>query len=106
MAKQARNKQRKKAALGHFDHDAFLTLLSQQIKKIRKEKGFNSAELFAYDIEVSRVGMSKYESGSFDDIRLRSLLKIIDGLEISPKEFFAEVCDALPYTKSPKKWND
>jgi hypothetical protein len=33
--------------------------------------------------------MSKYESPAFDDIRMRTLLKIIDGLEMSPAEFFA-----------------
>ena len=53
----------------------------------------NHTELFAYDIEISRAGMSKYEAGTFDDIRLRTLLKIIDGLGISPKEFFSEGFD-------------
>ena len=81
---------RKKASLGHFDHDKFLLDLSKRIKILRKQNGFNSYELFAYDIEISRAGMSKYEAGTFDDIRLRTLLKIIDGLEITPKEFFSE----------------
>ena len=84
---------RKKAQLGHFDHDAFLKKLSKRIKTLRKEKGFKSYELFAYDIEISRAGMSKYESGAFDDIRIRTLLKIIDGLGISPKEFFSDGFD-------------
>jgi DNA-binding Xre family transcriptional regulator len=82
--------ERKKASLGHFDHDKFLHNLSNRIKSLRKKKGFKSYELFAYDIEISRAGMSKYEAGTFDDIRLRTLLKIIDGLEISPAEFFSE----------------
>lgn len=90
MANSRKKTDRKKASLGHFDHDIFLSNLSKRIKQLRKEKGFNSYELFAYDVEVSRVGMSKYESGNFDDIRLRTLLKIIDGLEVSPKEFFSK----------------
>ncbi|WP_346320315.1 helix-turn-helix transcriptional regulator [Chitinophaga sp. YIM B06452] len=92
MAKAKSNKkeERKKATLGHFDHDAFLQQISKRIKTLRKQKGFKSYELFAYDIEVSRAGMSKYEAGTFDDIRMRTLLKIIDGLGISPKEFFSE----------------
>jgi len=90
MAKSRKKQDRKKAALGHFDHDAFLQQISKRIKKIRKEKGFKSYELFAYDIEVSRAGMSKYEAGTFDDIRIRTLLKIIDGLEMTPKEFFSD----------------
>lgn len=89
-AKTDKKQDRKKASLGHFDHEMFLQNLSKRIKKLRKEKGFKSYELFAYDIEISRAGMSKYESGMFDDIRLRTLLKIIDGLEISPAEFFSE----------------
>jgi transcriptional regulator with XRE-family HTH domain len=89
MAKKKDKEPRKKAVLGHFDHDDFLVKLSKRIKTLRKEKGFKSAELFAYDIEISRVGMSNYETGSFDDIRLRTLLKIIDGLEITPTEFFS-----------------
>jgi hypothetical protein len=35
--------------------------------------------------------MSKYEAGTFDDIGMRTLLKIIDGLEMSPREFFRKV---------------
>jgi DNA-binding Xre family transcriptional regulator len=93
MSKSKKKSDRKKATLGHFDHDEFLQNLSKRIKKIRREKGFKSYELFAYDIEISRAGMSKYESGAFDDIRMRTLLKIIDGLEISPKEFFSEGFD-------------
>jgi DNA-binding Xre family transcriptional regulator len=90
MVKPKKKPARKKATLGHFNHDAFLTKLSRRIKDVRKMKGFNSYELFSYDIEISRAGMAKYESGNFEDIRLRTLLKIIDGLEMSPKEFFAE----------------
>jgi transcriptional regulator with XRE-family HTH domain len=81
---------RKKASLGHFNHDLILENLSKRIKTLRKEKGFNSYELFAYDVDVSRTGMSNYESGNFEDIRFNTLLKIIDGLEISVKDFFSE----------------
>lgn len=90
---QNKRKERKKATLGHFDHDAFLAKVSKRIKQLRKQKGFKSYELFAYDIEISRAGMSKYEAGTFDDIRMRTLLKIIDGLGITPKEFFSEGFD-------------
>lgn len=84
---------RKKASLGHFNHDEFLQKVGKKIKALRKKKGFNSAELFAYDIEISRVGMSRYETGAFDDIRMRTLLKIIDGLGMTPNEFFSEGFD-------------
>jgi len=93
MAKKTKRLERKKATLGHFNHDDFLIKVGKRIKSLRKKSGFNSAELFAYDIEISRVGMSKYETGAFEDIRLRTLLKIIDGLGITPKEFFSEGFD-------------
>ncbi len=90
MAKKSKKPTRRKATLGHFNHDDFFRKLTTRIKTQRKKKGFNSAELFAYDIEISRVGMSQYESGNYDDIRMSTLLKIIDGLGMTPKEFFAE----------------
>lgn len=90
MAKKPKKKERKKATLGHFDHDDFLMKLSKRIKTLRKKNGFKSSEHFAYDIEISRVGMSRYETGTFDDIRMRTLLKIIDGLGSTPKDFFSE----------------
>jgi transcriptional regulator with XRE-family HTH domain len=93
MAKSKKKKERKKATLGHFNHDAFLQKLSKRIKTVRKSSGFNSYELFSYDIEISRTGMAKYESGNYDDIRMRTLLKIIDGLGMTPAEFFAEGFD-------------
>ena len=88
--RKKQKEERKKATLGHFDHENILNNLSKRIKKLRKQQGFRSYELFAYDIEVSRTGMSNYESGNFDDIRFKTLLKIIDGLEISVAEFFSE----------------
>lgn len=88
--KKPKKAPRKKATLGHFNHEVVLQNLSNRIKTLRKKNGFNSYELFAYDIDVSRTGMSNYESGNFDDIRLSTLLKIIDGLEISVQDFFSE----------------
>ena len=93
MAKSKKKHERRKAVLGHFDHDLFLQRLSKRIRNTRKQNGFKSYELFAYDIEISRTGMAKYESGAFDDIRMRTLLKIIDGLGMTPKEFFSEGFD-------------
>jgi transcriptional regulator with XRE-family HTH domain len=93
MAKAKKKEKRKKAVLGHFDHEQFLLKVGKRIKSLRKKNGFPSYELFAYDIEISRAGMSKYEAGNFNDIRLGTLLKIIDGLGISPKEFFSEGFD-------------
>lgn len=93
MAKSVRKKVKKRATLGHFNYDDFYEKLSSRIKTLRKGKGFSSAENFAYDIEISRISMGKYEAGNFSDIRMTTLLKIIDGLEMTPTEFFAEGFD-------------
>jgi transcriptional regulator with XRE-family HTH domain len=93
MAKAVKKKERKKAVLGHFDYDMFFSQLSARIRTLRKAKGFTSYEGFANDIEISRVGMGRYEAGSFNDIQMTTLLKIIDGLEVTPKEFFSKGFD-------------
>lgn len=93
MAKRARKPERKRAMPRRIKPEAFMTQLGNRIKELRKKSGFSSAELFAYDIEISRVGMSKYETGAFNDIKMGTLLKIIDGLGMKPKDFFAEGFD-------------
>jgi DNA-binding XRE family transcriptional regulator len=90
MAKAVKKGSRKKATLGHFDHEQFFSQLSERIRNLRKANGFTSYEGFANDIEISRVGMGRYESGTFNDIQMTTLLKIIDGLEVTPKEFFSK----------------
>lgn len=92
MAK-AKKTARKKATLGHFNHEKFMKNVGKRIKDLRNKKGFKSYEMFAYDIEISRTGMSNYESGAFTDIQLSTLLKIIDGLGMTPTEFFSEGFD-------------
>jgi DNA-binding transcriptional regulator YiaG len=85
---------RKKAVLGNFDRSVFYAQLSTRIRELRKAKGFKSYETFAYDIEISRSAMSKYESGvGFNNIEMETLLKIIDGLGMTPKEFFSKGLD-------------
>jgi len=77
---------RKKADISSLDTDKVLVQLGERIKALRKEKGFNSYEHFAYDIEISRSGYAKYEAGS--DMRFTTLLKIIYGLGMTLDEFF------------------
>lgn len=99
MANSKLKPEKKKATLGHFDHDDFLEKIGKRIKTLRKKNGFKSYESFAYDIEISRSSMAKFEAGKFDDLRFRTLLKIIDGLEVTPLEFFQEVLKSIEYKK-------
>jgi DNA-binding XRE family transcriptional regulator len=85
---------RKKAVLGNLDHGTFYVQLSNRIKELRKAKGFKSYETFAYDIDISRSAMSKYESGvGFTNIEMETLLKIIDGFGMTLSEFFSKGFD-------------
>ena len=92
MAK-AKKAVRKRAQLGHFNHDVFMKNVGKRIKALRKEKEFTSAETFAYDIEISRISLAKYEALDFHDMQMRTLLKIIDGLGMTPTEFFSKGFD-------------
>ena len=62
--------------------------LAKRLKQLRKEKGYNNYELFAFENGISRSQYGKYEKGS--DIRFSTLLKVLNALDISLKDFFAE----------------
>lgn len=62
--------------------------LANRIKELRIQKGYSSYEYFAYDHNIPRAQYGRYEKG--EDLKFSSLLKILKGLDISLKEFFAE----------------
>ena len=68
-----------------------LALLAKRIKELRIKKGYTSYEYFAYENELSRSQYGRYEKG--EDLRYTSLLRVINALGISLKEFFAEGFD-------------
>jgi transcriptional regulator with XRE-family HTH domain len=63
-----------------------LVLLGQQIRKLRKEKGF-SQEDFANFINMNRGYYGTIERGEAN-ITATNLLKIIKGLKVSPNDLF------------------
>lgn len=73
-------------------HDKYtedqITNLGERIKNLRKEKGYKSYELFAYQHEISRTQYGGYENGK--DMRFSSLLRLLNALDISLEEFFSE----------------
>lgn len=69
----------------------YLLQLGNRLKELRKAKGFTNYEYFAYEIGISRAQYGKYESGG--NIKYTTLLKILKGLDISLKDFFAEGFD-------------
>lgn len=62
--------------------------LGKRIRKLRIEKGYSNAEIFAYENDISRTQYARYEKG--EDLQFTSLLKVLNGLDISLKDFFSE----------------
>jgi transcriptional regulator with XRE-family HTH domain len=65
-----------------------LKKLAERIKELRIQKGYTSYEYFAYDHNIPRAQYGRYEKG--EDLKFSSLLKVLQGLDISLKEFFEE----------------
>ncbi len=68
-----------------------LPKLADRIKTLRKEKGFNSHEAFAFEVGISRTQYNKYERGF--DIRFSTLVRIIKQFDMTLEEFFSEGFD-------------
>lgn len=65
--------------------------LGKRIREIRKARGFDSHETFAYQKDIARSQYGLYEKGA--DLRFTSLLKVLNALDISLAEFFGEGFD-------------
>lgn len=74
-----------------LDTDVTLKKLGERIKQLRIKKGYTSYEYFAYDHNISRAQFGRYEQGQ--DLRLSSLIKIVNAFGISLAEFFSEGFD-------------
>lgn len=57
------------------------------IKRLRDER--TTIDAFAYEINISRSNIGRYEAGS--DMYLSNFLKVIHGLGMTPEEFFKQV---------------
>lgn len=65
-----------------------LNQLGERLRHFRKMKGYTNYEHLAYDLGISRSQYGKYENGG--NIKFSTLIKILDHLNISLKEFFDE----------------
>ena len=68
-----------------------LKLVGKRIQELRKAKGYTNYEYFAFEHNIPRAQYGRYEQGQ--DMRISSLLKVIDAFGITPKEFFADGFD-------------
>jgi transcriptional regulator with XRE-family HTH domain len=82
-----------KKALGRtgkpLDND--VKKLGKRIRELRIKKGYTSYEIFAYEHNIPRAQLGRYENG--EDMRFTSFLKIVRALGISMNEFFGEDFD-------------
>ena len=65
-----------------------LKKLGNRIKTLRILGGHNNYEKFAYEIGVGRILLRRAELGG--NIKYTNLLKIINGLGVTPAYFFSE----------------
>lgn len=72
-----------------LDPKAELKKIGERLREIRKEKGYSSPDKFAYEHGINRSQYGKYEAGT-EDLRLSSLIKVLDKLGISLNEFFSK----------------
>jgi len=63
-------------------------LLAKRIKQIRKERGYSSQEIFAYDNDYTLSYYSRLERG--ENIRFTSLVKVCKALNVDLNTFFSK----------------
>ncbi len=68
--------------------DPRLEQIGLRIKELRLNKGYSSAEIFAYEHGLNRVSYWRMEKGC--NITLTSLLRILDIHNITLQEFFSD----------------
>lgn len=68
--------------------DSRLEQIGLRIKELRLNKGYSSAEIFAYEHGLNRVSYWRMEKGC--NITLTSLLRILDIHDITLQEFFSD----------------
>lgn len=71
-----------------IDEAEVMKKLGERLRQLRIAKGYTSQEIFAYENEINRVQYSRYELGK--DLRLSTLLKILQALDMTVTEFFSE----------------
>ena len=69
-----------------------LKKIGKKLKDIRKLKGYENSDDFAYDNEINRSQYGKYEAG-VQDMRISSLLKAVNALGLTLEEFFRDGLD-------------
>lgn len=78
----------KKAQPKYPDSALALKTVGARFKALRIEKGYANYENFAFKNDLSRSQVWRYENG--EDLKVSSLLKMLNALDVSLDEFFNE----------------
>lgn len=79
---------KKSTQFKELNSEATLKKLGERIKQLRIKKGYTSYEYFAYEHNISRAQFGRYEKGQ--DLRISSLVKIVNAFGVTLSEFFSE----------------
>ena len=79
---------KKTSSKTNAETDPRLIQYGEKLRNIRISKGYSSYEFFAWEHKISRIQYYKMEKGS--NFTMKSLLRVLDALEITPEEFFKE----------------
>lgn len=69
--------------------DLRLEKIGRKLKELRLEKGYVSAEFFAWEHKIPRVQYWRMEKGT--NFTMSSLLKILDAHNMTLEEFFRDL---------------
>lgn len=79
-----------KQAARYTSSEITLKQIGERLKEIRKQKGYDNYEKFAYEHDIPRAQYGRYERGN-SDLRLSSLLKILNAFDMTLEEFFKSI---------------
>lgn len=69
--------------------DKRIIQIANKLKQLRIDKGYVSAEFFAWEHKIPRVQYWRMEKGT--NFTFKNLLRILDAHQISLKEFFSDI---------------
>ena len=75
----------------HVSEEFLFSFISRRLKEIRISKGFTNYEHLAYEVGISRSQYGRYENGG--NMKLTTLLKILNFLDVSLEDFFKGLND-------------
>lgn len=79
---------KKQTAKPQLNSEEQLQRLGNRIRELRVKAGYSSYEYFAYEHNISRAQMGRYENGQ--DLRFSTLVRLANAFGLTLNEFFSE----------------